>query len=261
MKPFLSIITVNLNNYIGLKKTVQSVINQNFTDYEYIVIDGASTDRSIDIIESYRKNIDIIISELDSGIYNAMNKGVKNASGDFLLFLNSGDFFVSNTAVEDFVNHKDFKGDIIYGDYKFENGEKIYPNKLTPFFFMKSSLPHQSTFIKKSIFKDMGNYNESYSIASDREFFIKCFLSEKYQFKHINLSLTYFDLLGISNNPKHLNIKEKEDREILESNFGIYYKDYCRLLNLEKQINKFKRNTLKGLIKRIIAKIKIYAKA
>lgn len=251
MKPFLSIITINLNNYIGLKKTVQSVINQNFTDYEYIVIDGASTDRSIDIIESYRKDIDVIISEQDSGIYNAMNKGIKNASGAFLLFLNSGDIFVSNTAVENFVNHKDFKGDIIYGDYKFENGEKIYPNNLTPFYFIRTSLPHQSTFFKKTVFNKIGLYDESLMISSDRAFYIKCFLSNQFKFQHIRYSLTLFDVKGVSNNAKHEAQKLKEDQYIFEKYYGSFYQDYLNYENLKKQLSRLKRNSFKNITKRI----------
>ena len=257
----LSIITINYNNEKGLKNTIDSVVSQTFKDFEFIIIDGNSNDDSVNHILAAEEKITFWLSENDAGIYNAMNKGINKAKGEYLLFLNSGDSLNGINALHNFINHKGFFGDIIYGDYKFDIGEKIFPNNLTPLFFIKSSLPHQSTFIKKSIFKEMGNYNEQYSIASDREFFIKCFLSEKYKFKHINILLTSFDLLGISNNPEYATIKEKEDREILESNFGIYYKDYKHLLLLEKKINEFKRKTFRGIFKRIITKIKTYAKA
>ncbi|WP_298262448.1 glycosyltransferase family 2 protein [uncultured Lutibacter sp.] len=253
----LSIISINFNNSKGLNKTIDSVLAQQWRNFEYLVIDGGSTDESIPIIKANEKHIDYWVSEKDSGIFNAMNKGIKKAKGNYLLFLNSGDVLNGSTALLDFIKHPNFKGDIIYGDYVFENGQKIYPDELTPLFFVKSSLPHQSTLFKRSVFEEMGLYNESYKIAADRAFYIACFLSSKYHFNHINYPLTKYDLTGLSNNPEFRILKKQEDKSILKAYYGVFYIDYKKLLELEQELGLLKRATFKGIVKRIKKRLKL----
>lgn len=255
-RPFLSIITINYNNKIGLEKTVQSVLCQSFKDFQFIIIDGGSTDGSKEYVELYQDSLYYWISEPDNGLYNAMNKGIKAAKGEYFLFLNSGDFLSTDTALEDFINHKDFFGDIIYGDYKFEKGFKIYPDHLTPLYFMRTSLPHQSTFFRGAIFNQIGLYNEQYKIVSDREFYIKCFLSNKYIFKHIHYLLTVYDLSGISNNAEHIEIQALENEKMFQDQYGIFYEDYKNMIALQRQYNEVKKHTIRGIAKRISNKIK-----
>lgn len=254
--PLLSIITINFNNAEGLKRTIQSVASQSFKNFEYLVIDGYSKDNSIEVIKEYQNNIDYWVSEKDSGIYNAMNKGIKVSNGEYLLFLNSGDELNGVSALDDFINHANFEGDIIYGDYQYEEGGKLFPDQLTPLFFVRTSLPHQSTLFKRSVFDKMGLYDERYKIVSDRDFYIKCFLSNQFVFKHISYPLAVHDLSGISNDPLY---KEKQalenDRMFLE-NYGIYYEDYKKMNLLISQLNQAKRETVSGIIKRIKYKIK-----
>jgi glycosyltransferase involved in cell wall biosynthesis len=256
MQLFLSIVTINYNNCIGLEKTIHSVISQKYRDFEFLVIDGDSNDGSKAIIAKNMDGINYSISESDSGIYNAMNKGIKASKGQYLLFLNSGDVLNGATALQDFIFHPDFVGDIIYGDYKFENGEKVYPEYLTPLFFMRTSLPHQSTFFKKEVFENMGLYDEKYKIVSDRAFYIKCFLSNQFVFKHINYSLSVFDLSGLSNNPNDKQKKIKEDNQIFLEYYGIYYEDYRMLISLQKELKQAMRETPLGILKRCINKVK-----
>lgn len=256
MNPLVSIITINYNNKVGLEKTIESVISQNYFSIEYLVIDGASSDGSVDIIKKYQDKIDYWVSEKDSGIYNAMNKGINAATGNYLLFLNSGDVFNGDTALEDFVKHPDFEGDIVYGDYKFEQGGKVYPDHLTPLFFMRTSLPHQSTLFHKSVFDKMGLYDERFKMVSDRAFYIKCFLSNQFVFKHINYPLTVFDLSGVSNNALHKEKQEIENEKMFEELYGIYNDDYKRMMSLQSQLNQAKRETVSGILKRITNKIK-----
>ena len=255
-EPKLSIITINYNNAKDLEKTIQSVISQTYQNFEYLVIDGDSKDGSKDVIDKYRPNIHYKISETDTGIYNAMNKGIKASKGEYLLFLNSGDILNGINAVSDFVDHIGFDGDIIYGDYKFESGEKIYPDDLSPLFFVRTSLPHQSTFFKREVFEKMGNYDESYKIVADRAFYIKCFLSNQFVFKHINYPLTIFDLSGVSNNPLHNEKQLLENEKMFQEYYGIYYEDYKRMLSLQSELNQAKRETLLGVFKRINNRIK-----
>lgn len=261
MKPLLSIITINLNDVNGLKKTINSVINQTFQDFEYIIIDGGSSDKSIELIQNNNERINYWVSEKDSGIFNAMNKGIKVANGTYLLFLNSGDVLNGSSALQDFISSPDFEGDIIYGDYKFENGEKIYPDKLTPYFFIKSSLPHQSTFFHRSVFEKIGLFDEKYTICADRAFYLKCLISNKFIFKHIKYPLTLFELNGISNNDNYYLKKIEEVDMLWRENFGIFYEDYMSLLKLNTELNLLKKQTLRGLVTRIKFKLLRYAKA
>lgn len=256
MQPFLSIITINYNDAVGLEKTITSVISQTFQDFEYIIIDGASSDSSLEIIQNHQERINFWRSEKDSGIYNAMNKGIRVSKGKYLLFLNSGDILNGASALQDFISHSEFEGDVIYGDYKFNEGGKVYPDYLTPLFFIKSSLPHQSTFFSRTVFEEMGFYDEKYKIASDRAFYIKCYLSNQFVFKHINYPLSEFDLSGKSNDTSFNVKKVKEDEQIFEEYYGLFYEDYKKIISLQNQLNEAKRATLYGICKRGINKIK-----
>ena len=251
MNPLVSIITINFNNAKGLETTLQSVINQSYKNIQFIVVDGNSTDGSKTVIDTYKEHIDKLTIEPDSGIFNAMNKGIAQASGDYLHFLNGGDYFNEPTSLEQFVSNKDFTGDIIYGDYTFKEGQKIYPDQLSPAYFMRSSLPHQSTLFSKKVFEKMGNYDESYKIASDRAFFLNCFLSGQFTFTHIQFPLVYFDLEGLSNNPEAASKKKEEDERLFKEAYGQYYPDIKRLWQLEKELAATKRDTIKGLVSRI----------
>lgn len=255
-RPFLSIITINYDNKIGLEKTVESVLCQSFKDFEYIIIDGGSTDGSREYLELQKYSLYYWVSEPDHGLYNAMNKGIKQSNGEYLLFLNSGDILNTEAALEDFIKNKDFYGDIIYGDYKFEKGYKIYPDYLTPLYFIRTSLPHQSTFFKRDVFNQMGYYNEKYKIVSDREFYIKCFLSNKFVFTHIQYLLTVYDLSGISNNSIHIEVQALENEKMFQDQYGIFYEDYKNMIALQLQYNEVKKQTIRGILKRILIKIK-----
>ena len=174
-RPQLSIITINLNNRDGLKNTINSVINQTFGNFEYIVIDGGSTDGSADVIERYSNKISYRISEKDSGIYNAMNKGIKKATGEYCLFLNSGDTLFDRTTIEIvFARNRD--EDILYGNLIFDylNGKqhvRKMPRSLNFKHMMRDTLWHPVSFIKRDLFNQLGLYNENFKIASDYDFF------------------------------------------------------------------------------------------
>lgn len=166
----IDIVTINLNNKNGLKRTIESVINQTYKDkLNFIVIDGASTDGSTDIINLYKDQIDYWVSEKDSGIYNAMNKGIEASTSDYSLYLNSGDYLSENNVIERIYDSLD--ADIVYGDeYKLKtNGTKYiakYPDILDEGFFKRTALPHQSTFIKTQLLKEHP-YNEKYKLLGD----------------------------------------------------------------------------------------------
>lgn len=209
----LSIITVNLNNKDGLQKTIDSVISQTFKDFEWIVIDGGSTDGSKELIEKYSDYISYWVSEPDKGIYNAMNKGIKVAKGDYLEFLNSGDiFFDDNTLHRFFSRFKEY--DILFGNTMAMKDGKLkrinYQNDyLTCYRLIKSTINHQAAFIKRQLFDDYGLYDESLKIVSDWKFFFEAIIIRKCSVRHINLDCIIYDLEGISSSGPDILRKEK----------------------------------------------------
>ncbi|MDO5571247.1 MAG: glycosyltransferase family 2 protein [Bacteroidales bacterium] len=212
----LSIITVNLNNKIGLSNTINSVKCQDYKDFEYLIIDGNSKDGSVDIIKDQSNNITKWISEPDNGIYDAMNKGIIMAKGEYMLFLNSGDTLYNNKTLSTIFS-TDTTENFIYGKISCTN--KIIEknlninsrNKVLSIWdFYKSSLPHQATFIKRVLFDKYGLYDTKYKIASDWKFFIICIIlnSESYIYK--DLIISKFDATGISNNSSSAYIERKD---------------------------------------------------
>lgn len=233
----LSIITVNLNNREGLQRTIDSVVSQTFHDFEWIVIDGGSTDGSKNLIERYADHFTYWVSEPDNGIYNAMNKGIKVAHGEYLQFLNSGDCFCDDTSLEHCFSH-DFYGDLVYADLLLsKEGEKevcIYPDTLTLNFFLNTTLCHNATFIKRTLFNSH-YYNEDLMLVSDWEFFLTQLLNNKI-FQHINEFVISYDLQGISSENDDAVVRERE--KVIEKLVpNAILEDYQHLKNIEGMLN------------------------
>ena len=175
----LSIITINRNNAIGLEQTIKSVISLKYSNFEYIVIDGASTDNSIDIIRKYASSITFWISEPDKGIYNAMNKAVDFASGEYIFFLNSGDIFTDGCSF-DFMNNA--TTDFIFTSVIMNNKHiriKSTPPKRLNKFDLYEGICHQATIIKRSVFIEQGKYDEEFKIIADWGLLIKAICLNK----------------------------------------------------------------------------------
>lgn len=191
-KPMVSIITVVYNGDKHLKQTIESVINQSYQNVEYIMIDGGSTDSTLDIIEKYKNKIDYFISEPDDGIYDAMNKGIGNASGELIGIVNSDDWYEPNTVetVAD-IYHKKAYG-VIYGLARvFENNKqrKIFTNhyQMLPVTMMT----HQTCFIQRKIYEKYGNYSLKYKWASDYDLLLRLY-SQNVSFFQLETILTNF---------------------------------------------------------------------
>ena len=195
-----SIITINFNNCDGLRRTIESVVNQTNADYEYIVIDGGSTDGSVDVIQKYSDRISYWVSEKDDGIYNAMNKGVRHAHGDYCLFLNSGDAFFADTVIET-CSKLCFNKDIVIGKlFSFDGGKNLFlvpENKITMYYFYTSTLPHQASFIKTELLRSYP-YDESLKIVSDWKFFVETIIFHHCNVGFIDVPIAKFDMTGIS---------------------------------------------------------------
>lgn len=233
----LSIITINYNNRDGLKKTIDSVVGQTFRDFEWIVIDGGSTDGSKEVIEQYASHFAYWVSEPDKGIYNAMNKGIDKAQGDYLLFLNSGDWLNDNTSLERCFAH-DFDADVMYGDCMFHYADHeakcCYPSNLTFEFLYRSSLSHCSSFInRETLAKE--HYTEEYKIVSDLEFWVKLAL-EGGTFHHLDEFVSVFDTMGISSTNHEL---DKAEREQMLSQYvpDMIAADYDQLKEIKDQLS------------------------
>ena len=251
MKPKISIITVNYNNLEGLKKTVESVKNQSFTDFEYLIIDGASSDGSASFIEENETLFDYWVSEPDSGVYQAMNKGIEKANGEYLLFLNSGDHFVDQKVVERYHhNIQDF--DLIYFDLKvFENNKpfvKSYPDELSFSYFVEDTLPHPATFIKREAFLKTNVYKEDFKIVSDWKFFIDAVCKYNLSYNRIAETLSVFYIGGLSSNPKNQSIKFKEKESILYGDYGIYMNDIQEVVSYKKTLNNLRQSRIINLM-------------
>lgn len=193
-----TVITINYNNAEGLRRTIDSVVNQTCTDYEYAIIDGGSTDGSVEIIKEYEDKITYWVSENDNGIYNAMNKGVKVAQGEYLIFMNSGDVFYSEKVLEE-IQSTNKTDDIIVGKvYTNKGNEFLYqPNQPTMYFFYSSTIPHQGAFIKKWLL-DKYPYDETLKITADWKFFVDAIVFEHCTISFINVPVSMFNTEGIS---------------------------------------------------------------
>lgn len=226
----LSIITINYNDRVGLKKTIESVINQTWQNFEFIVIDGGSSDGGIDVIEQYKDNIDYWVSEPDKGVYNAMNKGIKIAKGDFLIFMNSGDTFFNEKVLEQMEKELIDDYDIYYGDYYRVNNnstkKRTFPEKLSFSFFYSGTLSHQSSFIRRKLFFDFFLYNEEYKIASDWEFFIYAICYKNVPYKYLNLTISNFDFTGVSSVARYKYLSIEERRQTVNKYFPLFSEDY-----------------------------------
>ncbi len=234
----LSIITINFNNLDGLQITIESVVNQTWQEFEYIVIDGGSTDGSAEYIKTQNENIDYWVSETDKGIYNAMNKGIAKATGEYLLFLNSGDHLYSHVVLEE--NNKYIENyDLIYFNLQMVGGgfsEIInYPEQLRFYDLYFGSLPHPATFIRKEMFKTIGMYDENLKIVSDWKFFILALFRDNCTYQKVNYTFSTFYLDGISSRE----VFTEERALVLKEYFSGYILDYIEMNNNKIKLKKY----------------------
>ena len=248
----LSIITINYNARVGLEKTLASVAEQNFTDFEYIIIDGGSDDDSVGVVKKYESKITKWVSEKDAGIFNAQNKGAQKAIGDHLLFLNSGDILENINVLESFAPQLG-SHELVYGDLVVDNGKERVraemPDKLDVYYFMISSLAHPCTFISTALFKKLGGYREDLKITGDYEFFLRAVLVHNASYLHIAKPVAVFNSAGISSNPAHEEKQLAERKRSWELNFSQAsikaFEEYTRLLrSSDLKVGRFIKNIL-----------------
>lgn len=204
----VSIITVVFNNEKTISDTIKSVLNQTYHDIEYIIVDGKSTDDTLKIIKSYGSKINIVISEKDYGIYDAMNKGVAIASGDVIGFINADDMLYDKHCIKKIINNFNEDIDVVYGDKTYVNRND--KSKLVRYWkagnFEKKKYkygwmtPHLSTYIKKKIYDRYGAFDTRFKIAADYELMLRFFYKNNLKIKYIPEIIVKMRVGGISNN-------------------------------------------------------------
>ena len=204
-----SVITINYNNREGLKQTIESIVSQSCQDFEFIIIDGGSTDGSMDVIKTYQDHITYWLSEKDQGVYHAMNKGVAHAHGDYLIFMNSGDRFYSPDVLSSLYEYQEdiICGKVLKGDSSRPSGHHKQIISLVD--LMRASLPHQAMFIKRELLLKHP-YDEKYKILSDWKFSIETIIFDNCSFRNIDIIVANYDTTGISTNSNGLLPKERE---------------------------------------------------
>lgn len=197
--PLISIVTVSYNAVKDIEKTILSVLNQTYPNIEYIIIDGGSTDGTLDIIKKYQDKISYWVSEPDKGIYDAMNKGTLKSTGEWLNFMNAGDTFSSKQVLEQVFKDKDWsETDVIYGDViiKYKNTTKLRPSLSIEHLEKGMPFCHQSTFIKTKLQKEKF-FDVHYKICADYNLFHSLYM-QKYHFKKVDIAIAEFLYGGIS---------------------------------------------------------------
>ncbi|MFI3241451.1 MAG: glycosyltransferase family 2 protein [Alphaproteobacteria bacterium] len=208
----LSIITICYNIKNEIRRTCESIINQSYQDFEWIIVDGGSTDGTLDVLNEYKDRINIFISEKDGGIYDAMNKGILKASGEYINFMNGGDCFYDEKSLKiatSFICDKD----IYYGNSKFLTKDDFFikdcPNVLPNGWFKNDCIPHQSCYIKKELFDKYGLYNPNNKIVSDWEKWIIFIEVNKSSYQKIDEILSIHNYTGISSTNSEQHVKER----------------------------------------------------
>ena len=237
----LSVITINLNNKGGLEKTIESVVSQTYKSFEYIIIDGNSSDGSVDVIKQNADRIDHWISELDTGIYNAMNKGIRQAKGEYCLFLNSGDGLLHSSILSDLFQ-LNFVEDIVYGNViKVSQSGRcqnvgIGKSEIGLYDLIVNRINHQASLIKRELFIKFGLYSENYRIVSDWKFFLDTIIVGNVSVKYIDMNLSFFDEEGVSSTNRAK--AHEETMEILRSTIS------SRILSDMRELDRYKRSTV-----------------
>ncbi len=234
MAPLISIVTVCYNSEKTISKTIDSVLEQNLTSVEYLIIDGGSKDNTLDIINGYKDQFGEklkLISEPDNGWYDAMNKGIHNSRGDFIVFINSDDYFEKDAIrkVADFINeHTIISDSVVYGNstniYMNSRGEVLYRRIIAPSKLSVGDkalrngmcgIRHQSMFIGRKVFQKVGMHNLKYKLHADWDFLIKC-VHNNIPMYHLNQNLTYYSMYGVSTKSNY------QERHLLRKDNCLY---------------------------------------
>lgn len=256
-EPLFSIITISYNKGNEIERTIKSIVNQSFRDYEYILVDGKSLDETMNIVKRYEKDFTVIVSEKDNGIYDAMNKGLKLAHGKYVVYINAGDELENNDTLLE-VSKSLSDEDFIYGNAKIVYEDKYLLNRtlLNRNTLRSGKMPcHQSIYIKRNILLRVNGFNTKYKIAGDFELCCKLVV-QNFKGKYIDSCLAKFYKGGASTN------FQKDYAEILDIISTYFTKQDAQRFSFQKvKLDSTRRNILKflkldKLVKRIYVLLK-----
>jgi glycosyltransferase involved in cell wall biosynthesis len=227
----VSIITVVKNAVKTINETILSVINQDYSNIEFIIIDGVSKDGTLEIISQYSNKISKIISEKDLGIYDAMNKGIKIATGDWIYFLGADDLLSESNIITKIFNSKLLPNTkVIYGNVLFKQTNRIYDGEFNLEKMCNKSICHQSIFYNKEIFKEFGYFDIQYRTAADYYFNVKCFCQITSNWKYVDEIIAIYNENGIS---------KVTDKKSLDDNFELRYMNFRNKVSTEVLLRVF----------------------
>lgn len=248
MQPKVSIITVCYNSAKTIEDTIKSVLSQNYTNIEYIIVDGLSTDNTLEIVNKYKNDIAVIVSEKDNGLYDAINKGISLANGDIIANLNSDDFYIDENVISDIVEKFNKQNtDLLYTDLYYVEEENT--NKVTRYWksgeykkgaFLKGWMPpHPTFFVKKEVYKKYGDFNLKLKSAADYEIMLRFIHKYECTVSYLNRVTVRMRVGGVSNASLTNRIKaNREDKLAWEIN-GLKPKPLTFILKPLSKINQF----------------------
>ena len=242
MKNFFSIITVCLNSETTIRKTIKSVLSQTFRNFEYLIIDGKSSDNTLDIIKSFKDERIKLITEKDNGLFDAMNKGISNAQGDWIHILNSDDYYFSDDSLSEASKVLD-QNKTNYFQICFENeNNKIYRyynwDYFKPKLYFKASIPHPSMIVSTKQYKIIGNYDLNFKITSDHDFTLR--ITKKYPGQNNKFILVRKVDGGITHQKK-IEVIDEFKKILIKNNVPVYL---ANIIYLMKKINYLLKNLL-----------------
>lgn len=214
----ISVITVVRNGASTIEQTILSVINQDYLDFEYIIIDGVSTDGTLAIIDKYSDKIHKVISEPDSGIYDAMNKGISLAAGEWIYFLGCDDILYANNTFSELFSGNEENIDVLYGNVIFKNSGIIFDGEFDYNKMCVCSPCHQAIFYKKELFDRFGLFNLKYRINADAEMHVRTFCGDGVVWSYKNQIIAIFNDTGVSS--------VKTDKDMRNDSFEIIYNNF-----------------------------------
>lgn len=246
--PFFTIITVVYNGEKFIEPTIKSVISQDFNAFEYIIWDGRSKDNTLSIINSYKQHIATLISEADLGVYDAMNKAVKHAKGQWILFLNAGDTFFDSSTLTKVYNHycnSDLELSLIYGDVLVKNDTRnIVKSQSFKKIIYGMPFCHQSVFVRNKVFEEH-QFDTSYSVCADYDFFLNLYSKKSSGYLRVNFPVSIFAAGGIS---YQKNVFEEYYRIARSYNGAFHWVSIYHLF-------KFRYKTIRSALKRVFLKM------
>jgi glycosyltransferase involved in cell wall biosynthesis len=228
----VSVITVCRNAEDTIENAINSVFSQTYKAIEYIIIDGNSTDNTVNIINKHINKVNFFLTERDTGIYNAMNKGLRAVSGDIVYFLNADDTFYDNSVIARIIEYFEAHIDIVFGNFIVVNHKTGHErfcdcSNVTKSFFLENVICQQAIFYRNSVFDKIGKFNEKYVIVGDYEFLLRALYKYNVNYKYIPYTVAMFSNGGISCSVKHAKLHQRERDGVQVQYFlkePVYYK-------------------------------------